>query len=366
MLRVVSVNKPHLSAKSKKAGLLPHIWLGMRLILRFTAYHFALFFIIPLLCRWERGQSNKTIADTKLQKDPVFILGHWRSGTTFLHYLMACDPQFGVMTNFYAFFPWFMDAGPKYFIRGVFARFMPGKRWDNMKLTPDSPQEEEFALHRLFGASAYAGWYFPMRLRYFFEKYVLLNFDNERARHCFGQQYRYIVNKLAIACSGKQLLLKNPPNTGRVRLLLELFPNARFIYLSREPSEVYYSTIRMHEQLLSRFAVVPFKTMDLSVFVPALYARLIGRYKDEKTLIPTGNLIEVTYEQLIRSPEQTLETIYETLHLPGYSDVLPAIRTYLNTQKNFQSAVYQFTPSERMATARMMKTGKRIISPDRK
>ncbi|HBA28952.1 MAG TPA: sulfotransferase, partial [Parabacteroides goldsteinii] len=32
---------------------------------------------------------------------------------------------------------------------------------------------------------------------------------------------------------GSQFLSKNPPHTGRVKTLLEMFPNAKFIYLKR-------------------------------------------------------------------------------------------------------------------------------------
>ena len=41
---------------------------------------------------------------------------------------------------------------------------------------------------------------------------------------------------------GTQYLSKNPPHTGRVRTLLEMFPNAKFIYLKRNPYTVFEST----------------------------------------------------------------------------------------------------------------------------
>ena len=33
----------------------------------------------------------KKLADKPLEMDPLFILGHWRSGTTFVHNVFACD-----------------------------------------------------------------------------------------------------------------------------------------------------------------------------------------------------------------------------------------------------------------------------------
>ena len=37
---------------------------------------------------------GRTIAETKIEHPPVFIIGHWRSGTTYLHQLMVMDKRF--------------------------------------------------------------------------------------------------------------------------------------------------------------------------------------------------------------------------------------------------------------------------------
>ena len=38
---------------------------------------------------------RKRIRETKIEKDPIFILGHWRSGTTYLQNVLSRDEQFG-------------------------------------------------------------------------------------------------------------------------------------------------------------------------------------------------------------------------------------------------------------------------------
>ena len=38
---------------------------------------------------------EKLLANQPLEHDPVFILGHWRSGTTFVHNVFSCDKHFG-------------------------------------------------------------------------------------------------------------------------------------------------------------------------------------------------------------------------------------------------------------------------------
>lgn len=250
-----------------------------------------------------------------------------------------------------------MNARPAGCLKNLLIRTIPASRWDNVSLSPGSAQEEDFALYRLFGASAYLGFHFPKRLAYYFQKYALLQFDDEAERRRFGQQYLGLIRRLTAACEGKRLLLKNPPNTGRIRLLLELFPNARFIYLHRDPAEVFHSTIRMHEHLLDRFALIPSGGLHLPGFVPAFYARLIERYEADKSLIPPGHLVEIAYERLVQEPEQTLRELYAALRLPGFSAALPAFRAYIEKQKGFQPATYRLSDTERASLVQLMKTG---------
>lgn len=47
---------------------------------------------------------GKRIKKTIISKDPVFIWGHYRSGTNYLQKIMVCDKQFGCLTNFDAWF----------------------------------------------------------------------------------------------------------------------------------------------------------------------------------------------------------------------------------------------------------------------
>ena len=47
---------------------------------------------------------SKKIRKTVISKDPVFILGHYRSGTTYLQKLMVSDKQFGFLSNYDALF----------------------------------------------------------------------------------------------------------------------------------------------------------------------------------------------------------------------------------------------------------------------
>ena len=88
----------------------------------------------------------KKIADKPLEMDPLFVLGHWRSGTTFVHNVLACDKHFGYTTTYQTVFPNLMLWGQGFFKKNM-SFLMPDHRpTDNMELKVDLPQEEEFAL----------------------------------------------------------------------------------------------------------------------------------------------------------------------------------------------------------------------------
>ena len=89
---------------------------------------------------------DKRLKDQAINMEPVFILGHWRSGTTFVHNVLAHDKHFGYTTTYQTVFPHMMMWGQPMF-KKTMAWLMPDKRpTDNMELNVDLPQEEEFAL----------------------------------------------------------------------------------------------------------------------------------------------------------------------------------------------------------------------------
>ena len=61
----------------------------------------------------------KLLADKPLEHDPVFILGHWRSGTTFMHNVFSCDRHFGYNTTYQTVFPHLMMWGQPFFKKNM-------------------------------------------------------------------------------------------------------------------------------------------------------------------------------------------------------------------------------------------------------
>ncbi|MCU0567863.1 MAG: sulfotransferase [Oculatellaceae cyanobacterium Prado106] len=121
----------------------------------------------------ERKIYQQKVASCSIQTPPIFILGHWRSGTTLLHNLLAQDPQFGYLSSYNAWLPeQSIETWPV--SRWAVQQLMPSERpMDKIALSLDSPQEEEYAMGNFCPYSFYHGWAFPQKLRDYFERYVL-------------------------------------------------------------------------------------------------------------------------------------------------------------------------------------------------
>src|SRR5437879_2949234 len=53
----------------------------------------------------EHLRFDRAVNNLNIDEPPVFILGHWRSGTTYLHNLMCEDAQMGYVTTYQGIFP---------------------------------------------------------------------------------------------------------------------------------------------------------------------------------------------------------------------------------------------------------------------
>ncbi|MDH3718126.1 MAG: sulfotransferase, partial [Planctomycetota bacterium] len=174
-------------------------------------------------------------------QDPVFILGLQRTGTTHLHNLLALDPQFCTTRAYHIFNPvGFLFSG--WLFAPLLQAFLPWKRpMDSVRFHLFTPNEEEFVMAGACGISPYWGMSFPRQWPYYDQMtYIDQLPAAQQAR--WKRHYRLFLKKLTWF-SGKRPLLKSPNNTGRVAVLSDMFPRARFVHLFRDPEVVYLSNM---------------------------------------------------------------------------------------------------------------------------
>lgn len=298
--------------------------------------------LLSLLLPVENGRYRKLLEDKPLEMDPVFILGHWRSGTTFMHNVFSCDKHFGYNTTYQTVFPNLMLFGQPFFKKNM-AWLMPDKRpTDNMELKVDLPQEEEFALSNMMPYSYYNFWFLPKHMQEYCDKYLLFNDITEEERTVFKETFLKLIKISLWNTGGSQFLSKNPPHTGRVRTLLEMFPNAKFIYLMRNPYTVFESTRSFFTNTIQPLRLQHISDQEIEDNFVEVYRKLFFKYEEEKSLIPEGNLIEVKFEDYEKNAFEMTEYIYRTLSMPGFEDSRVEIEKYVSRKKGYKKNAYKY------------------------
>jgi hypothetical protein len=273
---------------------------------------------------------------------PLFVLGHYRNGTTHLHNLLAIDDRFAYPNNYQVFYP-HTFLSTESFQSPLLQFFMPPRRpMDNIEWTLRSPQEDEFALQMLTGLSPCMGWSFPAR-REHYQKYLTFRDATPAELDRWQRAFLGFMRKLTYKY-GKPLVLKSPPHTARIAILLQLFPGAKFVHIHRDPYAVFPSwkhtlTVNMELQRLQNPRLA-----ELDEYVFSGYREMYEAFFAERGLIRSGHYCEVAYEELERDPMAVMRSIYSQLALPDFDVVSPALLGYLDSIAGYRKN--EFPPLE--------------------
>ena len=253
--------------------------------------------LLSLLAPIQDRRFEEKLGAYEFDHDPVFILGHWRSGTTFVHNIFAQDDNFCYTTTYQTVFPHLMMFGQPFF-KKTMGWLMPNKRpTDNMELAPDLPQEEEFALSNMMPYSFYDFWFFPQKWQEYCDKYLTFEDITKEELQVFKETFLKLM-KISRYCTtgGDVYLSKNPPHTGRVKALVEMFPNAKFIYLMRNPYTVFESTRSFFTNTIKPLELQHISDEEMEKNILLTYTKLYRAYEEQKKYVPEGNLFEVKFE----------------------------------------------------------------------
>ena len=268
---------------------------------------------------------------------PLFILGIWRSGTTHLQNLLACDARFATPNWFDASYPHSFLCGNGRPSRLESALVPRNRLQDNMRFGFDQPAEDEFALCTVTRRSPLLSWVFPRRANHY-DRYLTLQDISPEELAAWKTGLARFVQKLAWKYR-KPLVLKSPPHTARIRHLLELFPQARFIHIHRHPYAIYQSTLHLHREL-SKYARLQNCEPNFEEHAVREYGALFDAYFEQRGLIPSNRLVELRFEDLEHDPVDQLQRAYESLGLPDFGVVEATVRQYIASLAEYRKNSY--------------------------
>ena len=288
-----------------------------------------------LLAGLEWAFYGRQIKAVQLTRAPVFILGHWRSGTTFLHELLIRDPAHTYFTTYQCFTPHHFVLTEQW-VTPWAGMFVPARRpMDNMAAGWDRPQEDEFALQSLGVPTPYLSMMFPNRGSAYPEYLSLRDLPDEDREHWKRELLQFC--KRATLRDNRRLVIKSPAHTARVRTLLEMFPNAKFVHLSRDPFALFRSTVSLWRSLNAEEGLQAIRDEAwLGPFVIDSLRRMYDAYLADRELLAPDQLVELRYEDLVGDPKGQLRDIYRRLELGDFSQVEPALDAHLAEVKNYR------------------------------
>src|SRR3954449_845477 len=277
---------------------------------------------------------------SELKEPPLFVLGHWRSGTTLLHELLMLDPRHTCPTTYQCLAPHhFLWTG--WFLPRLISFLMPAKRpMDNMPAGLDRPQEDEFALVNLGVPSPYLAWAFPNHGP-IADEYLDLRTLPAAEREWWKSKWLDFVHRVALR-NNRRIVLKSPTHTARVKTILEVFPDAKFIHIVRDPLKLFPSTVRLWKtlSLVQGFQIPRDDAGWIESHVLDQFVRMYECFEQDRELVPPGRLIDVRYEELVADPVGEMRALYDKLELGDFGAVQPELLRYKMKTRDYRTNQY--------------------------
>ncbi|MEO0983151.1 MAG: sulfotransferase [Pseudomonadota bacterium] len=287
----------------------------------------------------EKARTEAIVPSIEALEPPVFILGHWRSGTTHLYNIMSLG-AFGYVPPTAVGMPWdtlYLGRMLQPFLH----KALPESRYiDNIPVTPTSPQEDEIGVANMSAMSFYHGIYFPARFDYFVDRGLFFDHASEADIEDWKRAFTLFLRKLAHA-QGQPMLIKNPVYTARPAMLREMFPDAKFIHIHRDPFDVFLSMRNFWAQLLNVMALQPYDYVDVDAQILRIYDRMMALFEAETAGWAAPDYVEIAYAELDADPMGAVRQIYDTLQLPGWAAAAPTFEAYLKSVKSYKKNAFK-------------------------
>ncbi len=306
---------------------------------------FILTFLIAVIFEifnlWERIAIRNRLKVQHFEEPPVFIIGFWRSGTTLLHNLLCNDPKTSYTTTFQVVFP-HVTISQAWWLKKLTNLLLPADRpFDNVSMDMDFPQEEEYGLAAMQPFSLYNLFTFPADFDQILKEEFYTGKFNDEQLKIWQKKYKKLISVAMMNTGGTRYMSKNPCNLGRIQLLLSMYPEAKFIFIYRDPYRVAES---LYQFILAVFPGTQLQKIPSDYTrekIVMMYAEIMNQYFISKPAIPQNQLIELKMEDFVKDKFTYLKKVYDDLNLTGYENAKPYFEDYLQRNSNYAREPYE-------------------------
>jgi hypothetical protein len=243
---------------------------------------------------------------------PVFIVGYYRTGTTFLHSLLASDPSARAPRAWELFSPGPRSSRP-WLDRLLRRTRSAATLFMNRTLVPeqktahaiplDGPEECFFLLENDFSSSTvyntFQGYDYAFKL-----------LDQD-----MRPSYRFMKKQLQVMSHGqpdKRWILKSPFHLWHLDALMDVFPDARIVFTHRSITESLPSNCSLSAMTTSKFSNHT-DLVELGQFWRRYYRIGMDRAIEQRQKIPRDQMFDLPLRRLARQPVEAMEAMYDQL-----------------------------------------------------
>ena len=278
-------------------------------------------------------------------KNPIFIIGHPRSGNTFLHKLLTQTDEFGAFQTWQILFPSLtarvlVKPIINYLIKKNQSSLVPDKVGHGVAL--DKTEEEELLFfHKLDTQFVWA------RSPLGFDdrenpEFRFHDLQPESRRYSSMEFFKGCLQRQIYQTGRTQVVLQTLQSVHRIKTILETFPDAKFIYLVRSPQDTIPSHLSILWLLLDlQLGIDNIPPHKLQRYIDRRYRYNIDLYRyfydlQKQGEIPQDRVMIVRYEQLITDLEQTFNDIVEFTNINPSEKLRQAIKEKSLSQKTYK------------------------------
>ena len=281
-------------------------------------------------------------------KEPVFIVGNFRSGTTFLHRLLTKVDQSTSFTSFELymapsvvgrkFYRWLLKVNyaignPARWVIGLFNRIVEKEAYMH-KIGLDEAEEDGQVLFHVWSSFDLLAFFpFPKLIK----KYIY--YDDQVPADVKKRDMDYyseIVRKHIYSHGGKRYISKNPSYSPKVKTLHQYFPDAKFINIVRNPLQVIPSTISLYSKHCHTYGD-PENEYNLQESVIEHSKHWYLYPHQYLKSLPANQYVRVLYKDLVADPEGTIRDIYQRFNFEISPEFAEVLRTEAEKAKSYKS-----------------------------
>lgn len=278
----------------------------------------------------------------KVEK-PVFIIGHPRSGTTFLHHLLTSADNAAAFQTWHLLFPALtarivLKPLINYLIRTGRTELIPEETGHRVVL--DKTEEEEMLFFH-----NYETQFIPVGMLGFDDReYPELQWHDQQPQSRRMKAMRFLDScfKRHILFTGKtQIIAQTHFSTHRLLTMLEYYPDAKFIYTVRDPQQVVPSFLSLlHKSIEFRWGIEQIPQPVLDRYNKRRYQAMIDLYRyfydlQKNGKIPQERVMVLPYDMLLSDLQGTFEKIVEFTGIEVSDKLRDDVTEQSRKQKNF-------------------------------